>query len=478
MNMRTLSRVVWSEGMHLAQHHFQAQSRYFEDLIGFTLCTLFFEHYGVASLDLDPEALFNGTVSVTHARGIMPDGLVFQFPEDPVPEPLEIRERFSPTQDSHLVLLGVQPYRPRQPNCAFETNGAGPDVRFTSEARPIPDETTGQDDRPVAVARKNFRLLLDTEVTEDLVCLPIARVRRDGSGHFIYDPDYVPPCIRIGASSRLMQLLARLVETLDAKADAIIAQRQGARTSMADYAAREVADFWLSHTIHSSLPPLRHLLQARSGHPEALFSELSRLAGALCTFSLQSDPRSLPLYDHRDLDRCFTALERHVREHLEVVLPTRSITVALQRASAEELEASSAIDPEMLEAYRDFLVRASPYFYLGAVTDRRCFDHGLWFLGVRSSARHGDIVTRVPTLVKVCSAKHIARLVKDAYPGITLEHVPAPPSQISPRPDTLYFRLQMEGGCWTSIVQTGRVGIYVPAAIADAELDLSVVPGQ
>jgi len=24
-----LSKVVWSEGMYLAQHHFQAQSRYF-----------------------------------------------------------------------------------------------------------------------------------------------------------------------------------------------------------------------------------------------------------------------------------------------------------------------------------------------------------------------------------------------------------------------------------------------------------------
>lgn len=476
--MRLLSRVVWSEGMHLAQHHFQAQSRYFEDLIGFTLSNLFFEPYGVASLELDAEALFNGTVSLTHAHGIMPDGLVFQFPADPSPEPLEIRELFSPTQDSHLVLLGVQRYRPGQPNCAFESKGAISDGRFSPETRPIPDETTGQDEKPVALARKNFRLLLDTGVTNELVCLPLARVRRDGSGHFIYDPDYVPPCIRIGASARLMQLLARLVETLDAKAEAMIARRQGARASLAEYASREIADFWLSHTIHSSLPPLRHLLSARSCHPEALYTEFARLGGALCTFSLQSDPRSLPLYDHHHLDRCFSALERHIRDHLEVVLPTRCIPVVLRQASAEQLEASSAMDEQTLEAYRDFIVRDSPYFHLGAVTDRRCFDHASWFLGVRSSAPHGDIVARVPALVKICSAKHIARLVKDAFPGLPLEHVPAPPSQISPRPDTVYFRLQTVGGCWTSIVQAAQVGVYVPAAIADAELDLSVIPGQ
>src|SRR4051794_35998425 len=33
--MRSLSRVVWFEGMYLGPHHFQAQSRYFEDSTNF-----------------------------------------------------------------------------------------------------------------------------------------------------------------------------------------------------------------------------------------------------------------------------------------------------------------------------------------------------------------------------------------------------------------------------------------------------------
>ena len=39
--MKQLSKVVWSEGMHLAPHHFQLQSRYFEDSIRFALASLF-----------------------------------------------------------------------------------------------------------------------------------------------------------------------------------------------------------------------------------------------------------------------------------------------------------------------------------------------------------------------------------------------------------------------------------------------------
>ena len=71
--MRLLSHVVWSEGMHLAQHHFQTQGRYFEDLAAFTLSSLFYRGYGFAGLELDAEALLNGTVSISHARGVMPE---------------------------------------------------------------------------------------------------------------------------------------------------------------------------------------------------------------------------------------------------------------------------------------------------------------------------------------------------------------------------------------------------------------------
>mgnify|MGYP006195380819 CR=1 FL=1 len=49
-----------------------------------------------------------------------------------------------------------------------------------------------------------------TPVTEDttgLLVLPLARVRRDGSGHFVYDPDFIPPSLQIGAGSSLPALL-------------------------------------------------------------------------------------------------------------------------------------------------------------------------------------------------------------------------------------------------------------------------------
>ena len=83
--MKMLSKIVWSEGMYLGPHHFQAQSRYFEDSIQFATANLWDDAHGVAACQLDPDALRNGTVSVIHARGLFQDGLVFDMPEcDPL----------------------------------------------------------------------------------------------------------------------------------------------------------------------------------------------------------------------------------------------------------------------------------------------------------------------------------------------------------------------------------------------------------
>lgn len=449
--MRSLSRVVWSEGMHLAQHHFQTQTRYFEDSIAFAMSHLFHKPYGLAGYELDAEALKNGSVSVVHARGIMPDGLGFQFPDaDPLPESRDITGLFSPTQDSHILVLAIAPYRSGQPNSALDEKSVPLDARFVAQPFQAVDETTGQDEKTVNLGRKNFRLVLDTEVREDDVSLPLARIRRDGSGHFIYDPEYIPPCLQIGASPRLLEILKRILDILDAKSSALAAERQPDAKSVADYAANEVANFWLAHAIHSSLGPLRHLWVSRRASPEKLYTELSRLAGALCTFSFETHPRDLPAYDHDHLGECFTLLDRNIRSGLEVIIPTARIVVPLKRE-------------------RQFL-------FVGKITDKRCFGPSEWILGLKARGDDTKVVADVLRLVKACSSKHIVRLVKEGIPGLPLRHLPSPPSAISPKIGSHYFLLTQSGPCWESTVKTGEVGIYVPEALSVSEMELFVIP--
>jgi type VI secretion system protein ImpJ len=438
--------------MHLAQHHFQAQSRFFEDTVQFALTSLFFKPYGVVACELDPDALQNDSVSLIHARGVMPDGLPFDIPASDAPvRPLAIRDRFSPTSDSHLVLLAIPAYKPDQPN--FVINGGGmyddAGTRYTATSATVRDDMTGRDERSLTVGRKNFRLLLDADAdaaSDGLVTMPIARVRRDGAGHFTYDADYVAPSLHVGASPRLMSMLHRLLEILDAKADSLARGRRG---SSDEFAQKEVANFWLLHAIHASVPTLRNYLQAKRVHPERLYVELARLAGALCTFSLDGHPRGLPPYDHDHPEESFDALDRHIRANLDVAAPTNRTTLPFEPSG--------------------------PNLYTCAVRDARAYGQARWILGVRAALPANEIVARIPALTKVCSKKFVLELVKRAFPGLRLDHLPFPPAQISPRADTQYFAIERAGPCWDTIVSTQEVGVFAPDSIPSAQLELAIV---
>src|SRR5437762_2992428 len=131
--MKLLSKIVWSEGMYLAPHHFQAQSRYFEDSIHFATASLWNEGYGFIAIQMDADALRGGTTTLLHARGLFEDGLAFDMPEsDPLPQPRSITGAFSPTADHLTVYLAVPRWSPEGQNCELESKGSA-NTRYVGE---------------------------------------------------------------------------------------------------------------------------------------------------------------------------------------------------------------------------------------------------------------------------------------------------------------------------------------------------------
>jgi type VI secretion system protein ImpJ len=444
--MKHLTRVVWSEGMHLGPQHFQAQSRYFEDSLHFATTSLWFAPYGLIGWALDGEALRNGLLSIVHARGVFPDGLPFNMPEsDVLPPPRNIVAAISPVRDSVTVMLGI-PRRIIDGMNVAESEAAANSARYSSEVRSLHDENTGRDEKPIKLARKNIRLLLDDEVSDDIVPLVIARVKRDGAGHLMFDPDFVPSCLDIGGSERLMNMVRRLIDILEEKS-ATLALPHGA--GVRGFSQQELAKFWLLHSVNSCLPQLRHLYLAKRGHPEELYLVLAGLAGALCTFGLESDPRKVPLYTHDNLTDCFAALDQHIRTHLETIIPTNAVSIPLKPVE--------------------------DYMYAGNVGDQNWLSRSRWIFGIEASVGEADLISKTPQLVKICSQAFVSRLVQKALPGLTLTHLPLPPPAVSPRIEMQYFAVSKAGPCWDHITATRQVGIYVPGELTAPRIELFVI---
>lgn len=446
--MRSLTRPVWYEGMYLGPHHFQAQNRYFEDSLDFITSNLWRDSYGFIGLQLDQDALRNGTISLTHARGLFSDGLAFDFPgSDPPPPSRVFAPLFSPVADHLTLYLSVPKFQRDGRNTSVDEESNL--TRYRAWEQVLPDQNSGLDEKPIQVGRKNFLLLTEAEIGSSYVSLPFVRILRDGAGRYEPDSSFVPPCLSLSATPAVSDMLCRLIEILDEKST-VFTQEQQHRSGafQAGMSARHVAQFWFLHAVNSNLPALRHMLLSHA-HPQELYREMSRLAGALCTFGLDVHPRSLPTYDHNELGDCFAQLDQHIRRHLEIILPSKALKIPLRATES--------------------------FLYLGEVTDERCIGPSRWILEIQSPTGEADLISNVPKLTKVCSARFVGELIKRALPGLTLNHLQVPPPQIAARVESQYFSIQRVGPCWDHIVQTRQVGVYVPAEIPAPQLSLIVL---
>ncbi|HEY5060354.1 MAG TPA: type VI secretion system baseplate subunit TssK, partial [Gemmatimonadaceae bacterium] len=230
--MRQMQPVLWTKGVLLSPQHFQTQDRFLEDLLEFQLSALAFSPWGFQRLVIDREALAAGSFALSAASGILPDGLLFDIPASevaPAPKPLE--GAFGPDQEFLDVYLAVPEYRYGGRNVSSVKDR---DARYRAEVLLRRDETTGQAERPIQVARRNFRILFAGESLDGASVLRVGRVTRSPTGEYQLDAHFVPPLLDIQASDYVMSIARRLVEIVSAKSTALAATRRQKNQSLAE----------------------------------------------------------------------------------------------------------------------------------------------------------------------------------------------------------------------------------------------------
>jgi len=449
--MKRLEPVIWAKGTFLTPQHLQIQDRFLENTLQFRLDALSFRPWGFRQLQVNQELLPAGTFAISGASGILPDGLLFDIPNsDPAPAPKPVADLFGPDQEEMAVYLAIPQYRERGLNIAPPMRDA--DTRYRAEVETFKDENTGMSERPVQVARKNFRLLVEGESREGCSALRVASVRKTPAGTFQLNPRFVPPLLDYTASDYLVSITRRLVEILSARSSMLSGTRRQKNQSLADFTTADIANFWLLYTINNYFPVLRHLFETRGGHPEELYAAMLSLAGALTTFSLKIHPRDLPLYDHDELGPCFTNLDEKLRLLLETVVPSNFVSLPLK------------------------LVQ--PSIYATSIEQDKYLANTKMYLAVNAEMNQADLINKTPHLVKVCSANHIEHLVRQALPGVPLMHVATPPSSIPMKLNYQYFSMNQTGLAWEAITRARNLAAYVPGDFPNPQLEVIILLPQ
>lgn len=444
-------KVVWSEGMTLDPHHFQQWDRHQQGLLNARVRSLTRFDWGLAELTLDRERLANGEVALVRCSGVMPDGLVFDFPDrEELPAPRSVGSHFTATAERLSVYLAVPAERPGGSNCLLQGADNRREVRYRAATISVNDGNTGADEQPIEVARANIQLRFGEEPLAEYTTLPVAEVVRNPDGAYGLDEHFIPPCLRLAASTRLTALVQTILERLVARSTAL-AERGQSAAKQRELSPSDVRALSLLQIVNSYIPLLKHY-QAHGGtHPERLYLTLGTLAGQLsaCRPEAGVHPRAFPVYDHAQLARCYGPLDEVLRRLLgEAALQTNYVELPLQR-QRENLYTAAA-PQHVLQGHQLFLVARS------------------------DDMPEEQMVRELPQMLRVAAPDSIDAVLRSLTRALPIEHTHRLPVGMPVEDRASYFQFQKRGPFWEAICEREAVAVFVPSEI-EPRLTLKLV---
>lgn len=438
--MAQYHQVLWSEGLFLTQHHFQQRDHYFDKDVSFRVRSAVPFCHGVSQMVIDTDAVANKMFTLHELEGVLPDGTTVRIPRvDEPPPSRSLEEAFAPTEATLSVYLGLPILRSGLPGVRMGGGGKAVQTRYSREFATLPDMVTGEGEREIAYTKRELCLLFSGEDLNDYDYLKIAEVVRNVEGVMVLNEKFVPPAMAIGASVHLKNRLKALLEVCSAKSDAL-AERVRQRTpQMAEFTGSDMPNFLLLHTINAAIPALAHFYNHAQSHPLDVFRTMARLAGALCTFSVGSHPRDLPVYNHEDIGGSFDLLETRLRDLLEMVVQARYVKIPL--------------------------TQKEPTHFAGTIPDPQVTESGQFYLGVKADIPESKLITEFPLQGKVISPDKIAVLIEKNLPGVGLVYVAHPPAALPVKAGLAYFRLENVGDRWDFICRANAVSVYAPPGL-------------
>jgi type VI secretion system protein ImpJ len=396
--MASHHKIVWSEGMFLRPHHFQQWDRYHESLLNSRLRLIMPLYWGIMDLDIHKEGLESGMFTLFSCHGIMPEGSYIDIPEiDDPPPSRTIEEHFDPSTETLSIYLATPVDRPGSRNCRLNRDDEPNITRYFRGSARVADENTGANEREISVAKRDMKIIFGNESRDEHECLKIAELERTPEGKVALRETYIPPCISISASERLMRLVRLIIDLIVGKSDDFSKKCRQRADGVYETEPTDLSNLWVLQTINAYIPGLNRYYNTRRGHPEEVFDLLVRLAGELTAFTSRFRPMDLPIYSHEDPSNSFEELEMAIQELLRILSPVETtvgyVAIPLNEVRRSVHEASIA----------------------GYLTGKLYS----FFLAIRGEGQE-DLITEVPRHLKIASPDGLDMLMGRALPGIRL----------------------------------------------------------
>lgn len=444
--MSSRNRVIWREGLFIKPQHFQQQQRHSDYALHARLSALSDYFYGLQSLAINEDYLGFGRIALVGATGILPDGTVFNIPNDDVlPTPLEVTDASVANQKVYLAL-------PLSVSGVNEVNQGGQvATRLQAHRHDVRDlHSEGGDVVSLEVGRVSLRLMLEREDRSAYASLAIARIldkRPDGG--LVLDPNFMPCSISVSAIQTLKRFLGESAGLVAERARSL-SQRIAAPGQQG---VADVAEFMMLQLLNRAQPQLSHLARLGTLHPERLHEALVQLCGELMTFTDESRlPPEFPAYRHDDQQVSFEPVMLALRQALSTVLSPRAVSIQLRKHQYGIMVAM--VNESELMTSADFV------------------------LAVRARMPQEQLRKQLLQQTKVASSDKIRELISLQLPGIPLLPLPVAPRQLPYHAGYSYFQLDRQSPAWQMLAVGNTLAFHIAGDFPELDMQLWAIRSQ
>ncbi|MGL6006332.1 type VI secretion system baseplate subunit TssK [Aeromonas sobria] len=444
--MSSRNRVIWREGLFIKPQHFQQQQRHSDYALHARLSALSDYFYGLQSLAINEDYLGFGRIALVGATGILPDGTVFNIPNDDVlPTPLEITDASVANQKIYLAL-------PLSVSGVNEVNQGGQvATRLQAHRHDVRDlHSEGGDVVSLEVGRISLRLMLEREDRSAYASLAIARIldkRPDGG--LMLDPNFMPCSISVSAIPTLKRFLGESAGLVAERARSL-SQRIAAPGQQG---VADVAEFMMLQLLNRAQPQLSHLARLGTLHPERLHEALVQLCGELMTFTDESRlPPEFAAYRHDDQQVSFEPVMLALRQALSTVLSPRAVSIQLRKHQYGVMVAM--VNESELMQSADFV------------------------LAVRARMPQEQLRKQLLQQTKVASSDKIRELISLQLPGIPLLPLPVAPRQLPYHAGYSYFQLDRQSPAWQMLAVSNTLAFHIAGDFPELDMQLWAIRSQ
>ena len=444
----TKNKVLWQEGLFAQPQHFQQQQRNLEYLLNQRMNDQDDYCWGFTAISLNTELLAQGKLMLDGAAGCMPDGTVFNIPEqDQLPAPYQPVDLSRPgSHDIYLALPVISDI-----TCEIEgrqSAGQGTE-RYRVARADIRDlHSDGGDVHQIVLGQLAPKIVSGADDLSALVTLPLCRIRdKLANGALVLDDSFIPTCQAIRVSSVLNGFSGDVQGIISSRAIEL-AKRIGSpeQSGIAD-----VSEFMMLQLLNRNQMHFTHRSHLNTQHPEAFYLDLVRLLGELMTFTENSRlPCPVEVYNHRDLTQSFNTVIPELRKALSTVLMPRAQNLPLN--------------------FNDGV-------YIATVNDSTLLQSGSFVLAVRARMPHDQIIHQFTQQSKIAATNKIRNVVSVQVPGVPLHPRTAAPRQLPYHDGYVYFDLDKGAAAWLDVVKAGSLALHISGNFPELDMQLWAIRG-